>query len=137
MAVALRWAGDKVRAVIRARAAKKLDAAGAMVVARARQLAPVDTGKLRAHIGYTVRQSDLTLTIHADMPYSAFQEFGTRMHAPHPFLRPAITAASRSYPFLSRVVVQFSNTPGQYQKGMAGRHGGGKFGAAFGRGKFG
>lgn len=70
-----------------------LNKMGSAVAEEARRLCPVDTGQLKASIGYTVRQSDKTVQIHADMPYAYFVEWGTRNTRAQPFLRPAILAA--------------------------------------------
>lgn len=70
-----------------------LEKMGSAVAEKARELCPVDTGQLKASIGYTVRQSDKTVQIHADQNYAVMVEFGTRLSRAQPFLRPAILAA--------------------------------------------
>lgn len=70
-----------------------LERMGSAVAEEARRLAPVRTGQLRDSIGYTIRQSDKTVQIHADVRWAYFVEFGTRSMAARPFLRPALLAA--------------------------------------------
>lgn len=52
--------------------------------------APVDTGFLRSSISVSYTDNGLTGIITANAPYSGFQEYGTRYHAAHPFMRPAL-----------------------------------------------
>lgn len=64
----------------------------------ARTLAPVDTGELKASIAVTTKlsrrhrrqrkKSDTNVHI-AAAPLAHLQEYGTRHHAPQPFMRPA------------------------------------------------
>lgn len=98
-----RWFGDKVKAMVDKEIDKRQLAAGHAMVQKARELVPVDTGKLKASIGFTYRNSDHTLQLHADEPYALFVEYGTRFMLPHPFLRPAILAA---VPFWGKSEIQ-------------------------------
>jgi hypothetical protein len=66
---------------------------GEQVVQRARELAPVRTGNLRAGLGYQV--SDRKLTIISAVYYGGFVELGTRNMAARPHIRPALNEASR------------------------------------------
>lgn len=70
-----------------------LTSMGEAVAADARERVHVITGFLRDSIGYTVRQSDMTVSIHADAPYAVIEEFGSRYRPAHPYLRPALLAA--------------------------------------------
>lgn len=58
----------------------------------AKQLAPVDTGRLRASIAWTIGEADGTpfARIGTNVEYAPFQEFGTRFHPAQPFLVPAL-----------------------------------------------
>jgi HK97 gp10 family phage protein len=60
---------------------------GQDIVDYAVELAPRDTGRLKAEIGMTV--GDDGVTIHSGAPYSIFVEFGTIKMEERPFLRPA------------------------------------------------
>lgn len=108
-----RWFGDQVRRFVADRIDRNMRGMGEQVVARARQLAPVRTGALRASIDYTVTGESgerPTLTISVGMPYGIFQEFGTRNMAPHPFIRPALIEAGRAWGF--DLEASFAATPG-------------------------
>lgn len=109
----LEWFGNSALAFVRNEAAKRLDPAGKAVVARAQQLCPVDTGKLRASIGYTFSASTLTLTIHADMPYSSFVEFGTSRQSAQPFMRPALAEMPRFLSMVTTTNLQFGGPGGE------------------------
>ena len=67
-----------------------LEEIGARIVARAQDLAPVDTGALRDSITAEVEAG--VLTVGSDLPYAAAQEFGTARIPAHPYLRPALDA---------------------------------------------
>jgi HK97 gp10 family phage protein len=69
---------------------RKMEQAGAKVVARARELAPVDTGALRNSISFTYNTETMTLQIHADVFYAYWQEVGNSRVPAHPYLRPAL-----------------------------------------------
>lgn len=62
---------------------------------QAKNLAPVDTGRLRSSInGRLARDSQGVVGIvGTNVHYAIFQEFGTRYMAAQPFLRPALDAA--------------------------------------------
>lgn len=94
-----RWLGDQVMAFVDRKVEDRLFATGERVVARARQLAPVDTGALRESIGFVVAGSGLrrTLSIQVGMPYGIYQEYGTRNIPPHPFIRPALLEMGRMW----------------------------------------
>lgn len=76
--------------------------AAEIVADRARQLAPVDTGRLRDSIGisltppremsFSIRGDGVRVFIGpaADVIYAPYVEFGTWRQAPHPFMRPAL-----------------------------------------------
>ena len=50
---------------------------GAAVTTKAKRLAPVDTGKLRNSIGYTI-VGDSKVTVFCTVDYASYLEFGTR-----------------------------------------------------------
>lgn len=93
----LRWGGRKLGDIVNETIGQNLEETGEVVVRRARQLAPVDTGALRDSIDYIVLhgeggdRSELRITI--GMPYGIYREFGTRNTLPHPFIRPALLEA--------------------------------------------
>jgi len=64
-----------------------------LVERRAKELAPVDTGTLRASIGHVVNRMGrdaITAIIGSDVEYAPYQEYGTYKMAAQPFLRPAL-----------------------------------------------
>ncbi len=89
------WLGDQVKARIYGDIDTRMRMAGQSIVTRAQALAHVDTGEMRAGIGFIYNQSTHTLQIYADAPHSIFEEFGTRYHIPHPYIRPALIEAGR------------------------------------------
>lgn len=73
----------------------KMLARGAVkVTRRAKELAPVDTGRLRSSIANEMGRDDrgLVARIGTDVHYASFVEFGTRRMRAQPFLRPALDA---------------------------------------------
>jgi HK97 gp10 family phage protein len=86
----LEWFGDRIRDEAKKRMVLLMQKWGPQVVAEAKRLVPVDTGQLKNSIGWTMRQSDMTLQIHADQSYAIFVEFGTMRQPARPFLRPAL-----------------------------------------------
>lgn len=57
------------------------------IASRAKELAPVDTGRLRASIQTVVKR--LAAEVGTDVEYAPYQEFGTRYQEAQPFLEPA------------------------------------------------
>ena len=58
--------------------------AAEVIVRRAKQLAPVDTGFMRNNIH---AEEDAVIS---EAPYSAYVEYGTKKMAAQPFMRPAV-----------------------------------------------
>jgi HK97 gp10 family phage protein len=64
---------------------------------RAKQLCPVDTGRLRSSITQTppiVSGNYVTIHVGTNVEYGAYLEFGTRYKGARPFLLPALEAAA-------------------------------------------
>ncbi len=63
----------------------------------ARRLCPVDTGRLRASIGWRLEHDGrgLVAYVGTNVKYAAYVEFGTRYTRAQPFLRPALEEATR------------------------------------------
>jgi HK97 gp10 family phage protein len=74
---------------------KFLAKAAVRVERRAKQLAPVDTGRLRSSVTHEVGRDGrgLVATIGTNVNYAPYVEFGTRRMRPQAFLRPALQAA--------------------------------------------
>jgi HK97 gp10 family phage protein len=66
---------------------------------RARQLCPVDTGRLRASIQHRPGRDARGpfVDVGTNVNYAAYVEYGTRFHRPQPFLRPAVAEAVAEY----------------------------------------
>ena len=79
---------EKVDSSLKRKVSDKLAEIGNLIRERARQLAPVKTGRLRASIYSQI--SDWTLTVGAKAPYARYLEFGTRWIRPRHFLLRAI-----------------------------------------------
>jgi HK97 gp10 family phage protein len=99
------WNGDAAKKDMGSKIDAKMIQLGKEAVEAARNYVAVDTGELQNSIGFTYRQSDKTITLHADTHYAFFQEFGTRFMMPHPFLRPAIL---KVFPVKVNTAIQFS-----------------------------
>lgn len=62
-----------------------------VITEEAKRLAPVDTGRLRDSIEYTVNETDLSTEIGPrGVEYGLYQEMGTSKMSAQPYLRPAI-----------------------------------------------
>jgi HK97 gp10 family phage protein len=118
----LRWLGSSAMAFVRHEAAKRLNAGGAAVASRSRQLAPVRSGALRDSIGYSFNAPALTLTIHVGVPYAVFQEFGTSRNPAHPFLRPALAELPRYLSVVTTTNLSFDTAAQPYASGYAAGH---------------
>jgi len=70
-----------------------LDKAGLLVLRRAKQKAPVDTGNLRASINKPPATPSGVEVI-SPAEYSVYQEMGTYKMAAHPYMRPALDESS-------------------------------------------
>ena len=79
---------EKLDSELKRKISEKLAEIGSLIEQRARELAPVKTGRLRASI-YS-QLIDWTLNIGAKAPYARYVEFGTRWIRPRHFLLNAI-----------------------------------------------
>lgn len=75
----------------------ELDEAGRKVVARAKQLAPVDTGATQRSIGIQ-RTGTMARTIGPTTPYARYLELGTSKMSPKPFMGPASDVSTGDLP---------------------------------------
>ncbi len=64
-----------------------------------KSFAPVRTGNLRRSITHRVfiDGKSWAALVGTNVKYAIFQEYGTRFHPAHPFMRPAIEAIRRKY----------------------------------------
>lgn len=68
---------------------------------RARELCPVDTGRLRSSISHSEPAHDsdgVYVLVGTNVDYAEFVEFGTSRQHPQPYLRPAIAEAVHAWP---------------------------------------
>lgn len=85
---------------MRLRTERDLVVLGLKVQNRARQLAPVDTGRLRSSIQSTGLQRDARgayVDVGTNVFYAGFVEFGTRRQGAQPYLRPALLEAAQGW----------------------------------------
>ena len=85
MAAKFAAAAGAVQAVV----PSALDKAALLVLRRAKQKAPVDTGALRANI-FSDHPSPDEADVVSPMEYSIYQEMGTYKMAAQPYMRPAL-----------------------------------------------
>lgn len=85
-----RFARDLTRAALVLGGAGEVVAAvvGRGALATARRLAPVDTGQLRQELEL-IRRGETSI-IQSSTRYAVFQEYGTSVMAPDPFVGPAV-----------------------------------------------
>jgi HK97 gp10 family phage protein len=117
MAAGLKWFGDRARAIVVREIDRIMREAGAAWVARARELVPVDTGKLRDSIGSVYDQTKRQLILYCDMPYAGFVEWGTRFAKARPFMRPALSVVPRI--FRGSSALELPNVAEKYQERTA------------------
>ena len=69
------------------------DTIGLLIESTAKELCPVDTGRLRASIQYDPARG----TVSSNVNYASFQELGTVHHKAQPFLFPAAERWRQAY----------------------------------------
>jgi len=85
-----------------------LEAIGSKCAGYASMLAPVDTGRLKNSMEWSV-VSDDTVCIGTNVEYAAYQEMGTSKIPPHPFLRPAVENHMDEYKEIAKAILSSSN----------------------------
>lgn len=75
---------------------RALEIMGGKAESYAKQLAPVDTGRLRNSITHA-QLDENTEVIGSNVEYAPYQELGTSRMAAHPFLRPAAENHAEEY----------------------------------------
>ena len=84
------WLGDEFAEKAMTAIDNSLIRLGGFLVERMESYAAVDTGTMKAGIHDKYDFSTHTLIVADPVPWSVWQEFGTRYTKPHPFFRPAI-----------------------------------------------
>ena len=74
-----------------------LTAIGAVAESHAKDLCPVDTGRLRNSISYAVEESEQAVYIGTNVEYAAYVEMGTSRMKARPYLKPAAENYSDEY----------------------------------------
>lgn len=67
-----------------------MDAIGATAEGHAKQLCPVDTGRLRNSITHAVTDNGRTALVGSAVEYAAYVEFGSSTRKPKPYIKPAV-----------------------------------------------
>lgn len=70
---------------------------GTIAFKSARQIVPVDTGRLKTSIEVELERQNLIskVEIGTDVPYAAYVEYGTSRQRAQPYMRPSLTQARR------------------------------------------
>ena len=84
-------------AQVRQKASMVVRRSGMVVVNRARQAAPVDTGTLEGSIGMRIIDGGLTAEVTTPVHYAVYQEFGTSRIAPRLFMESGLKAAQANF----------------------------------------
>lgn len=86
---------DEIMLNIQEAVAQALEAIGITAEAHAKEICPVDTGRLRASISHAVDGD--TVVIGTNVEYAPAVELGTSRQKAKPYLRPAATQHSDEY----------------------------------------
>ena len=86
---------EQVMAAYRNALARALMIIGGTATDYAKNLAPVDTGRLRSSLRH--EEDERSTTIGTDVEYAPYQELGTRNMRAQPFLRPAVEEHMQEY----------------------------------------
>jgi HK97 gp10 family phage protein len=100
--VTLVWRGDQVERAIRARLEAALRVAADELLAIARQLCPVDTGRLRDSLRVMVDGSRLKVILSTDVEYAYWVEFGTSRMPPNWFMRISMAEMAAKFEVILR-----------------------------------
>lgn len=80
---------DEVVEALGTAMARALEAIGIQAEGYAKDLCPVDTGRLRNSITHAVEADEKAAYIGTNVEYAPYVELGTSKHKEQPFLRPA------------------------------------------------
>lgn len=84
--------------------AQALEAIGLTAEAHAKELCPVDTGRLRNSISHA--RDDTAAYIGTNVEYAAYVELGTSRMKPRPYLRPAAEDNADEYKQIVKTALQ-------------------------------
>jgi len=88
--MSLVWRGVSVTAAMNVEFNKRLEIAALTVERTAKQLCPVDTGRLRNSIVHEVVKRERKALVGTVTKYAPYVELGTRFMQQQPFLRPGL-----------------------------------------------
>lgn len=86
--MALKSNRQEIQRELRSAIDTRLEQSGFVVENAAKQLSPIDTGRLRASL--THYKEGNTVYIGTNVTYGVYQELGTRHMPPQPYLRPGL-----------------------------------------------
>lgn len=95
MAVTFHDNSAAVRAALDAAKARSLEGCGSVLEAFAKQLCPVDTGRLRDSITHEVHGDSTSAGTNVE--YAPYVELGTSKMAAKPYLKPALFDNAKTY----------------------------------------
>ena len=82
---------EEIKERVREFISREIQEVGDYCVKRARELAPVRTGRLRSSINMRIVAGGVV--VEATAPYAGYVEYGTRFMRPRPYIRPAVREA--------------------------------------------
>ena len=88
---------DEIIAALKENAKAILTAWGETAERHAKEMCPVDTGRLRNSITYEVKSDEGAVYIGTNVEYGQYVELGTSRMSPKPFLKPAIVDYKEEY----------------------------------------
>jgi HK97 gp10 family phage protein len=100
---------DKLPDSVRKYVQQALNQTAQTVMSRARQLAPVKTGRLMQSI-YVEMVAEYMFKVACYVPYALFQEFGTRYIAPRYFLTRALQESRSEFLSIMGLNLQYALT---------------------------
>lgn len=95
---------DLFRNALPEQIAQALEAIGLTAEAHAKELCPVDTGRLRNSISHA--RDDTAAYIGTNVEYAAYVELGTSKMKPRPYLRPAAANYADEYKQIVKTALQ-------------------------------
>lgn len=92
---------DQVLRELSRRVEQALAAIGMTAETHAKQLCPVDTGRLRNSLTHAVELGEQAVYIGSNVEYAGFVELGTSRAKPRPYLKPAVVNYMSEYKTLA------------------------------------
>ena len=86
---------NAIPAAVRAAVDPAVETGAKEIVARARHLAPEETGELQASIVYTTSSRPLSRTVEVRSDHALYMEYGTATNEQHRFFWPAVNTTKK------------------------------------------